>query len=536
VEQGGTAITRCPFVLYPSRDGFSRASSRASDKFSRVNNRLLLVLALAAVCPLSGAGQQRAEAPPAPAALSDFFKPGVVFQDRNGDGATDFVDARIVLPEQPSSGELAAAADIAARLGYETSAMNLPVTVARGYQPAETPTIFVGAKSLAGSRTTVESLGAANLKAGDGAVAAFTQGGRPAVAVLGGDDNGIASAAVMLAGHLPYLWDQKSPTTDKIADDVKQFLTGKGVTASTATATTIFTRAGAADGVDRLAIALQMANGGDFVKAMVALNQFKATSARDSKRPLSYASVRALQIAVRAPGSGPVTIELPRVAASDQAPPQAPARRPGGGAKEAFDLSSFYANEGALADSDNNLIPDRVDVLLSAEGDGSEGIIDLAERLPEIKDMLSRSLRGDVETRVGGPRRPGAGKVDPGELELALIKRAVKDREGSGAVRCPGRAVQIGPLLIVRPVVAACRHDRHFRRQVLQDFVTDPFDGPQRGVVAGYAGQDLRIRLERGCWREGVVRHLGQVGAVGQQHQQQRRNEEPQLQQSRRLL
>src|SRR5712691_12450462 len=59
--------------------------------------------------------------------LSELFKPGVVFQDRNGDGAIDFVDARLVLSEQPSAGELAAASNIAARLGYETSAMNLPL-------------------------------------------------------------------------------------------------------------------------------------------------------------------------------------------------------------------------------------------------------------------------------------------------------------------------------------------------------------------------------------------------------------------------
>ena len=31
----------------------------------------------------------------APAALADFFRPGVVFQDRNGDGVVDFVDARL---------------------------------------------------------------------------------------------------------------------------------------------------------------------------------------------------------------------------------------------------------------------------------------------------------------------------------------------------------------------------------------------------------------------------------------------------------
>src|SRR5205807_4985970 len=55
--------------------------------------------------------------------------------------------------------------------------------------------------------------------------------------------------------------------------------------------------------------------------------------------------------------------------------------RPGGGAKENFDLSTFYANEGALGDSDNNLIPDRVDVLLTADGDGTDGVVDLAARL-----------------------------------------------------------------------------------------------------------------------------------------------------------
>jgi hypothetical protein len=370
-----------------------------------VNKRFVLILALAAASPLSGAGQPRAAAPAAPSALSEFFKPGLVFQDRNGDGVIDFVDARLVLPEQPSAAELAAAADIAARLGYETSAMNLPVPVARGFQPAsarqederatagladapearrrpaDSPTIFVGAKSLAGSRTTPESIGVTNLKAGEGAVAAFSQGGHAAVAILGADDNGIASAAVMFAGHLPYVWDSKSPTADMIADEVKQFLSGKGVTASSATASAIFTRAGSADGADRVAVGLQMANGGDVVKAMVALNQFKATAARDPKRALSYAHVRALQIVLRAPGSGPVTIDLPRAALPETVASQPPARRPGGAAKDGFDLSSFYANEGALADSDQNLIPDRVDVLLSAEGDGSEGIIDLAARL-----------------------------------------------------------------------------------------------------------------------------------------------------------
>ena len=409
------------------------------------------VLVLLLVVGGAGAIGRTAPAESAVASLSELFKPGVVLQDRNGDGAIDFVDARLVLPEQPSSAELAAASDIAARLGFETSAMNLPVPVARGFQPGDSPTIFVGAKSLAGSGATLDAIGGAGLKPGDGAVVAFSQGGKPAVAVLGGDDSGIGTAAVMLAGHLPYVWDQKGPTTDKIADDVKQFLVGKGVTASSAMASAIYTRSGASggDGADRVAVTLQMANGGDLVKAMVGLNQFKATSARDAKRPLSYANVRAVQVRLRAPGSGSVSIELPRAAAPEQAASQPPARRPGGGAKENFDLSTFYSNEGALADSDNNLIPDRVDVLLSADGDGAEGVIDLAARLGLESTGISLPIARTAKSLAAPESEPilvligtshpvvdqlmknhkwEAPSLQPGEGLIQLVKKAFGEK------------------------------------------------------------------------------------------------------------
>ena len=40
---------------------------------------------------------------------------------------TDFVAASIVLGEKPSIDEIAAASDVAARFGFETMAMDLPV-------------------------------------------------------------------------------------------------------------------------------------------------------------------------------------------------------------------------------------------------------------------------------------------------------------------------------------------------------------------------------------------------------------------------
>jgi two-component system, NtrC family, sensor kinase len=56
-------------------------------------------------------------------------------------------------------------------------------------------------------------------------------------------------------------------------------------------------------------------------------------------------------------------------------------------------------------------------------------VIDLAQRLPELKEMLNRSLRGDVTTEVVVPEGSCAVKVDPSEFELALLNLAVNARD-----------------------------------------------------------------------------------------------------------
>ena len=63
-----------------------------------------------------------------PSGLESIFAPGLVLQDRNGDSHIDFVNAHVVLADLPTDAEVAAAANVAARLGFETSSMNLPIT------------------------------------------------------------------------------------------------------------------------------------------------------------------------------------------------------------------------------------------------------------------------------------------------------------------------------------------------------------------------------------------------------------------------
>src|SRR5205823_1406398 len=56
------------------------------------------------------------------------------------------------------------------------------------------------------------------------------------------------------------------------------------------------------DGADRVTVDVPLATGADLIKAQVALNQFKATASRDSKRSLSYAMVRTLRMRLHSPG------------------------------------------------------------------------------------------------------------------------------------------------------------------------------------------------------------------------------------------
>lgn len=50
-------------------------------------------------------------------------------RDPNGNGLADVVAARVIAPASPSQADVEAATNLAARLGYETTALTLPLAV-----------------------------------------------------------------------------------------------------------------------------------------------------------------------------------------------------------------------------------------------------------------------------------------------------------------------------------------------------------------------------------------------------------------------
>lgn len=154
---------------------------------------LLLGIALASL-PASTAAQQ------SPTDLATMFEFGALLGDTNGDSVPDFVNASLVLGDAPTTAEVAAAAEVSARLGFETMALDLPI--ARG-QDGVIP-IVIGRSGLAASGISAPGLDPVSLDSGEGAVGIVQIDGRSWIVVIGGDDAGLLAAARLFAGVLPH--------------------------------------------------------------------------------------------------------------------------------------------------------------------------------------------------------------------------------------------------------------------------------------------------------------------------------------------
>jgi len=87
--------------------------------------------------------------PPGPAAnsagsVADALATGWMLVDTNGDGIADFVNGKVVVPARPSAAENSAAANLAARLGFGTTGLTMPLVINAAANASDGPRIWVG--------------------------------------------------------------------------------------------------------------------------------------------------------------------------------------------------------------------------------------------------------------------------------------------------------------------------------------------------------------------------------------------------------
>ena len=198
----------------------------------------------AAVLCTSGANLRRPTLQAQPAALeslNDLFATtrGMV-RDTNGDGLADTVAASVIIPPAPTADDVEAAINIGARLGFETTALTLPVVVREDEldrpEGIALPILVGRDNSLVKALVARGSLELKTLSPGQGLITLVRSplGGADGVAVVGGDDAGTLAAGIELAARLPRLWNMSGITLSGVERQILQFLTGRGIGARTA--------------------------------------------------------------------------------------------------------------------------------------------------------------------------------------------------------------------------------------------------------------------------------------------------------------
>ena len=269
------------------------------------------------------------------------------------------MNAGLVLGDDPSPAVLAAGAEVAARLGFETMAMDLPLS--RNPEDGQIG-IVVGRAGLEAAGLRAPGIDPTSLDSGEGAVAVREEDGRTWVLVVGGDEEGLRAAARLFAGVLPHTRTLSTARLDAVRDDLAETIEADGVSEATVRLTQARVRAGQAgvgrviaeievDEADRSAAAelLRGLSAGEETPDADEPEETEETEAGDES---TEAEARQSRLAY--PGLESVEARLvggPTIRIAGRAAPDAPgpiAGRPGSGGKSEMDLSNLYTSEGLL--------------------------------------------------------------------------------------------------------------------------------------------------------------------------------------------
>ena len=260
-----------------------------------------------------------------------------------------------MLGEQPTATTVAAAADVAVRLGFETMAMNLPLT-------ASDSGVGIAIGAEAASELGADGVNIEALSPDEGMVTTARVEGRDWVVIAGPYKSGTRNAALAFAGRLPHLWEPDGATLTDVINDLREALAEQVVELTDIRVTRMTVRD---ESVSELAVTLEVPD----------------TQVQMARRMLldyapSYDNVETVVLTMDG-----AEVRFPRVEQERQNGRGGPIpARPGAGPKRDLDLSNLFTPNGLLGDADTNLIADRIDVVLSP-ADGIEKTIDIAARL-----------------------------------------------------------------------------------------------------------------------------------------------------------
>jgi len=175
------------------------------------------------------------EETPPPPSLVRLFAPGHSVVDTNGDGLADALNAVIVIPDNPSPYHAAAAAELAARFGYQTTALSFPVVINESGLSDVDSEIVIRLGLLSELESEIKPYSdsiSGLLKPGTGAVIAVGKE-RFTYAIVGFDGPGLHEAASQFSARWPNAWEiwgqQTSTRLNKLEEDAGKLMSESGL-------------------------------------------------------------------------------------------------------------------------------------------------------------------------------------------------------------------------------------------------------------------------------------------------------------------
>jgi hypothetical protein len=316
-----------------------------------------------------------------PEDLRTLLAPGFLLADTNDDGFVDRIPARIRIAPGSGPAGVAAAANLSARLGFESYASDLELLESAEGPAPDHPLILVG---------TVESLvrGAGldpgealrGLAPGEGVLLRLpaTDGlARGGIWIEGADATGLLAVAGYLSGRYPAIWDPGGPELDEWGRELEEALAEPSED----------------EDPENVSPPVPL----HFDRLVVGEGRAGILRIRATARPETADETRRLNARIREEGDALLPEGLQRLELVVEAPdgtstmhrliPEREWSAPSVQAWQPRDVSDFTLSElytlgGIYRDTRQDLVPDRTEAVLSLAGpEGAGGAVALANRI-----------------------------------------------------------------------------------------------------------------------------------------------------------
>jgi len=350
-------------------------------------------------------GGGRAGAPATVDSLSQLFGPGIAVLDLDGDGFPEKPAVTIIIPDKPTAREVALAADIAARVNFESLAVDFGLVRRESEVTARQPIpfpILIG-NNLAWVREALKErrIDPVSLGPNRGLVFLFARKNQRGIACVAGSDEALLRTGRAFFLRWPYFWEvwgrETGATYMNLENDLAAFLDAAGVKfRKTVVREALYefpVDPGSADGLRALTfdqgqikdldVEIHFTEDAERKKAQDALLLLERQQLKGVRTGvLSYPACAALTFELCF-GDAKSQVILPRTGATKRLLTPGFKERPRAeGTGREFDLLGLFSTKGVYSDQDKDGIVDAVDSsIVIPDNLGSRNVAELSSRL-----------------------------------------------------------------------------------------------------------------------------------------------------------